>query len=115
MTRSIDQARLREAAEHLEWALDQYRSVAHAQSLLKSLRPLIEAAKAAQLNDPIDPHDVPGAYNFGDGRYLDLVEPNVPNAYVAFTTELAGGLSDEEKEIIELMRANRAAEQGGAL
>lgn len=113
MTQSIDQVRLRAAAEHLEWTLCQHPTANHAQSLLASLRPLIDAAKAAQLSGPMDPHDVPGAYNFGDGLYLDLREPNVPNAYAAFTTELAGGLSDREKQIMERMRAARAAEPGG--
>ena len=100
MTNSIDQLRLRAAAEQLEVALLQHADDAYARALLQSFAPLLEAAKAERLREAIDQHDVPGAYNFGDGRFSGLQAPNVDDAYAAFATELAGGLSGRERQII---------------
>lgn len=111
MTQAIDQVRLRAAAERLEWALSKHEGDAYARALLQSLMPLLDAAKAERIREPIDQHDVPGAYNFGDGRFSGLQEPNVDNAYSAFATELAGGLSERERRIIELHKS-RSEGQG---
>jgi hypothetical protein len=99
MTQAIDPAKLKTAAEHLEWVLRQYPDNEDVQSLLHSLTPLIEAAKAGRVLTPIDRMDIPGAWNFGDGRYIPYDKPNVDSAYVAFSTEMRGGLSEDEKEI----------------
>ena len=113
MTQSIDQFCLRAAAERLEWALSQHGDDAYARALLHSLAPLLEAAKAERIKESIDQHDVPGAYNCGDGRFSGLQEPNVDNAYAAFATELAGGLSERERQIIERLKSRSAPGEGG--
>lgn len=113
MARSIDQVRLRAAAERLERALLQHADDPNAQALLRSLAPLLEAAKAERLREPIEQHDVPGASNFGNGRFSELLEPNVDNAYSAFAAELAGGLNEREQQLIERLRSRSARCQRG--
>lgn len=107
MTQTIDQARLKAAAEHLEWVLRQYPDEPVVQGLLKSLLPLIEDAKAGRIDRPIARGDVPGAYNFGDGVYSPYTEPSVDDAYTKFRIELRGGLTEQEKRQLAEMEAYR--------
>lgn len=100
MTQTIDPIRLKVAAEHLEWVLRQYPDSADVQSLLRSLTPLIEEAKAGRVLKPMDRNDVPGAWNFADGRYIPYADPSVDNSYVEFSIELRGGLTEEDKQRI---------------
>jgi hypothetical protein len=112
MTQQIDPARLRAAAEHLEWVLNQYPGSDDVQSLLRALRPLLEDAKAGQITQPVERNDVPGAYNFGNGRYSPYKQPSVDDAFVAFRVELRGGLSEQERRIIAKYDAMRAGSEG---
>lgn len=98
MTQTIDPAKLKASAEHLEWTLSQYPGNEDVQGLLHSLRPLIDAAKAGMVTQPVERSDVPGAYNFGDGLYIPYKNPSVGEAYTRFRTELRGGLTERDKQ-----------------
>lgn len=111
--RRIDKTKLKAAAEHLEWVLKQYPDSEDVQGLLRSLTSLIEDAKAGSLREPMDSMKIPGAWNFSDGRYIPYDKPNVDSAYVAFSIEMRGGLSEEEKEINARMDAMRKAMNDG--
>lgn len=107
MTQTIDPVKLKAAAEHLEWVLQQYPDEPIVRGLLESLSPLIEDAKAGRVRAPLDGMRVPGAYNHGDGRYVPYKNPDVGGAYAAFVTEMEGGLTETGKELrahIEAMR-----------
>jgi hypothetical protein len=110
MTQTIDPAKLRAAAEHLEWVLDQYPDNDDVQSLLRALRPLLEDAKAGRITQPIDSHNVPAAYSVGEGRYAPFRHPNVGQAYVSFGVALRGGYTEQEHRILAKIEAMR----GGA-
>lgn len=105
--RTIDKARLKAAAEHLEWVLLQYPDSAIVRSLHRSLSPLIDAAKANAIESIVEMNDVPGAYNFGDRLYSQFSEPDVDDAYVQFCVELEGGLTDQENRQIAEMEDYR--------
>lgn len=114
MTQQIDPAKLRAAAEHLEWALNQYPDSDVVQSLLRSLRPFLEDAKAGRVTEAVDRNDVPGAYNLGDGRYIPYGDPSVDDAYVAFAVELRGGYTDQERRILAKIGTLGSASGNGA-
>jgi hypothetical protein len=107
MAQTINTVKLKAAAEHLEWVLQQYPESEEVQSLLRSLAPLIEDAKEAKITEPKDRADIPGAYNFGDGRYIPYGNPSVDEAYVNFSIELRGGLTEQEIRINARMDAMR--------
>lgn len=107
MTQVIDPVKLKSAAEHLEWVLKQYPDSDDVQSLLRSLTPLIEDAKAGSVMETRGMMDVPGAWNFSDGRYIVYKNPSVDSAYSAFSIELDGGLSEEDKHRIARLDAMR--------
>ena len=100
MTQMINPQKLKAAAEHLEWVLSQYPGIRSIQSLLESLRPLIEAAETGSILEAIDQMDIPGAYNLADGKYMQYKVPSVGEAYVRFSIELRGGVTEQEKRII---------------
>lgn len=113
MTQTIDPIKLKAAAEHLEWVLRQYPDSDDVQGLLRSLQPLIHAAKSGGVSSPLDRQDVPGTYNFADGLYTPYMDPSVEDAYVAFSIELRGGLTEQEKRLherIEKMQRSYRAE-----
>lgn len=100
-TRAIDPVKLKAAAEHLEWVLLQYPESEDVQSLLRALMPLIEDAKVDRVQAPVDSMmDIPGAYNFSDGRYVPYRTPDVGEAYAIFMAEMEGGLSEEEEGLL---------------
>ncbi|MBS0201025.1 MAG: hypothetical protein JSR70_11295 [Proteobacteria bacterium] len=100
MTGTIDVAKLKAAAEHLEWVLGQYLDNEDVQGLLHALLPLIEQAKAGRIVEPAESmQDIPGAYNFSDGRYAPYKSPDVGEAYAIFVSEMEGGLTEEEKQL----------------
>lgn len=107
MTQSIDPAQLKAAAEHLEWVLRQYPQSEDVQALLHGLLPLIEDAKAGRIMSPIRRLDIPSAYSFGNRVYTDYKKPNVEDAYVAFSREARGGLSEHEKLLLIDMQERR--------
>lgn len=109
MAKTIDSKKLKDAAERLEWVLHQYPDSDEVARLLTSLSALIEDAKAGRVLVPINGSDVPGAYDFTDGRFIPYREPNVDNAYSDFVDEIEGGLSEEDKERIARMDAMRQA------
>ena len=106
MSQTIDRVRLKAAAEHLEWVLQQYPASTDVQELLHALSPLIGDAKAGRLLKPAE--RIPCGYNFGDGMYTPYREPNVDEAYVAFSIEMKGGLTEQEERLradIEAIRS----------
>jgi hypothetical protein len=113
MTQAIDPIKLKAAAEHLEWVLKQYPDSDDVQSLLLSLTPLIEDAKAGSVVALMDRWDIPGAWNFGDGFYIPYANPNVDNAYVDFSVELRGGLTEQDKQRIARMDVMRKSMNEG--
>ena len=84
MAQTIDPICLKAAAEQLEWVLKQYPDSEDVQSLLRALTPLLDDAKAGRVPEPVDRRDIPGTYNFADGRYIDFSDPNVDGAFVRF-------------------------------
>ena len=96
MTQAIDPIRLKAAAEHLEWVLQQYPHSEDVQGLLRSLATLIEDAKARRIAEPLGRGDVPGAHSSGDGLYAPYKAPDVDEAYTRFRIELRGGLTGRD-------------------
>lgn len=114
MTQPIDQARLKAAAEHLEWVLRQYPESEDVQGMLHGLQPLIDDAKAGRVLKPME--KVPFAYNVADGVYVPYKNPSVGEAYARFANELEGGLTEEGTELrarIEAMREAALRRGGG--
>lgn len=103
MTQTIDPIKLKTAAEHLEWVLQQYPDSEDAQGLLRALEPIIRAAIAGDVSSPLDRQDIPGTFNFADGLYSPYKDPNVEDAYVAFSIEMRGGLTAQEQRLHELI------------
>jgi len=106
MAQTINPVKLKAAAEHLEWVLQQYPESEEVQSLHCALATLIEDAKAKRLSDPIASNHIPGAYNFGEGVYAPYQNPSVDDAYTKFRIEMRGGLNEQEKRIIARMAAS---------
>jgi hypothetical protein len=115
MTQAIDPVKLKAAAEHLDWVLKQYPGNADVEDLYEGLRPLIEEARAGKVLVPMSRLNIPGAYNFSDGRYIPYQKPSVDEAYVAFSIEMRGGLTEQEKELNARMDAMRKATTEGPL
>lgn len=107
MTQAIDPVKLKAAAEHLEWVLQQYPNNSDVQGLLQSLTPLIEDAKAGRVLVPVD--KVPCAYNFADGMYVPYDKPSIEDAYYEFAAQLRGGRDEQELRIIAAVEADRRA------
>jgi len=114
VTQAIDPIKLKAAAEHLEWVLQQYPDNDDVQSLLRSLTPMIEDAKAARVLVPMGDLKIPGAWNFGDGRYIPHKNPSVDEAYVYFSIEMRGGLTAQERQLNARMDAMREAMSEGS-
>ena len=117
MTQKIKRAKLKAAAERLEWVCQQYPNEDRVQGLLESMRTLIEDAKAGKVSEPFDDeHRFPGQWAvFAEGLYRDYLDPNVESAYGDFTEELRGGLTEDDKEIeaiIEQLRNKRLSGNG---
>lgn len=116
MTQTIDPVKLKAAAEHLEWVLQQYPDNDDAQRMLRGLMPLIEAAKLGEIVHVMEMQGVP--FNWAvnsEGLYDDFRSPSVRRAYVDFQIELEGGLSEQDKSInarIAAIKASLVAGQG---
>jgi hypothetical protein len=110
MTQKIDPTKLKAAAERLEWVCQQYPNEESVQGLLKSMRSLIDDAKAGRITQPFDDdHRFPAQWAvFAEGLYRDYRDPNVENAYGDFTEELRGGPTEQELRIQADMEAQRA-------
>lgn len=91
MSRAIDQVKLKAAAEHLEWVLAYYPSSEVVQSLSETLRPMIDAAKAGRVLEPIEWRDLPGRRAFVEGVYRRYADPDVETACSRFCIEMTGG------------------------
>lgn len=108
MTKTIDPDKLKAAAEHLEWVLSRYPDSDDVQGLLHALLPLIEDAKAERVHEALVRQDIPCSYNFANGVYRPYTDPNVDEAYVRFSIEIRGGLSEKEKlNILQLEEMRR--------
>lgn len=105
MNQAIDPVKLKATAEHLEWVLQQYPDSDDVQSLLHSLTPLIENAKAGKIQETRD--RIPGSWNFSDGRYIPYQNPSVDSAFSDFAIEMRGGWTDEERQLIAELQAKR--------
>lgn len=115
MTQAIDPIKLKATAQHLEWVLQQYPDNEDVQALLHALEPLIRAAIAGNVSSPLDRQEVHGTYNFADGLYSSYKDPNVEDAYVAFSIELRGGLTEEEQQLHEFIgQMQKSARTEGA-
>ena len=114
MTQQIDPVKLKAAAEHLEWVCQQYPNDEKVQGLYRGLLPMIEDAKAGLVTEPVEKF-VPFSWAVSaEGVYRDYKNPNVEGAYVKFSIEMEGGLSDAGKRIIAKIEAmNKAAAEGG--
>src|SRR3546814_7424405 len=77
-----------------DWSSDVCSSDLHA------LLPMLEEAKAMMVKEPVERRSIPGGYNFGEGLYAPYGDTNVEEAYVGFSTEMRGGLTEQEKRII---------------
>jgi hypothetical protein len=109
MTPTINPKELKAAAEHLEWVLRQYPNEPTVQGLLHSLLPLIEDAKAGRVAEPVGRQDIPGGYDLADGAYIPYKNPDVGEAYSLFVTEMKGGLTEQERRILDRIEAIQQA------
>ena len=109
MTQTIDPEKLKAAAAHLEWVLHQYPESEDVKNLLRALLPLIEAAKAGSVKFPIDRVQIPGAYNFADCLYIPYNNPSVGGAYAQFITEMEGGTTELDNQILSYIKDRFAA------
>lgn len=107
MAQSIDQARLRAAAEHLDRVLSCYPDHEKVQSLRASFKPLIEQAKAGLITQPQDRDDFPARWELAERVYADFESPSVEEALVGFSIELRGGLTDRERRLIAELETRR--------
>ena len=107
MLQTVDPIKLKAAAEHLEWVLMQYPDEPVVQSLLQSLLPLIEDAKAGRVTAAIDSSKVPGTYSNADGAFIPFKSPSVGDAYAKFKIELGGGLTEQDRKRHAEMEAFR--------
>lgn len=114
MTQTIDPIKLKASAERLEWILKQYPDSEDVQGLLQSLMRLLEDAKNGKVLAPMDRREIPGAWNFSDGRYIPYCDPNVDEAYSDFITEIEGGLTEEDRQRIARLDAMRNAMTSGS-
>lgn len=105
MTQTIDPIKLKAAAEHLEWVLQQYPNSAAVRGLLSALAPLIEDAKADRVTMPVE--KIPCGHSFADGVYEPYRTPDVGAAYSSFKIEMAGGLTEQDKQQLAEMEAYR--------
>ena len=106
MSQQINPEKLQAAAEHLEWVCQQYPDNEDVQGLYRGLLPLIDDAKAERITQIMDMQDVPSNWAVNaDARYDEYKEPSVRSAYVGFQTELEGGLTEEDKQIIAKLEA----------
>lgn len=99
MMQPINPAKLKAAAEHLEWVLMQYPESDEARGMLHGLLPLINAATEEKISQPLE--HIPFEFSFADGLYRPYVDPNIEDAYVTFKIELRGGLTESEKILLE--------------
>lgn len=109
MTNQIDPVKLKAAAEHLEWVCQQYPNEEKVQGLYKALQPMIEDAKAGAIQRPVtERNEIPGNWAVSaEGLFREYADPSVESAYVAFGTQMAGGLSEQEQRIMASMAAMR--------
>jgi hypothetical protein len=110
MTQVINPAKLKAAAEQLEWVLKQYPDSDDVQGLLHALAPLIDDARSGKILEPLE--RIPGEYNHADGRYIPYKNPDVGDAYSAFAIEIEGGLTEEDEQRLARMDAMRKAMMG---
>lgn len=100
MTKTIDLAKLKATAEHLERVLERYPDSTEVKGLLRALSPLIEQAKAGMVRVPFEEALIPCGRSFAEGMYTQYGSPSVDDAYYAFAAELRGGRSPEEEQLI---------------
>lgn len=113
-TRKIDSDKLKAAAEHLEWTLHQHHGSDQVETMMTTLAPLIADAKNRNITKPFtDQQKIPFEWSVSaDGHYREYKNPSIESAYVAFTIELRGGLTEEDEEInsiIDKLRGNSKA------
>ena len=111
MTQKIDPAKLKAAAERLEWVCQQYPNEESVQHVLKVMQPMIDDAKAGRILEPIpDRFELPFRWAMSaEGLFRDFADPDLAGAYVDFGVELEGGLTEQEKRILADMEAQREA------
>lgn len=111
MTQKIDPAKLKAAAERLEWVCQQYPNEESVQHVLKVMQPMIDDAKAGRILEPIpDRFELPFRWAMSaEGLFCDFADPDLEGAYVDFGVELEGGLTEQEKRILADMEAQREA------
>ena len=113
MTQAIDPVKLRLAAVRLRWVLLQYPESDDVRNLVATLTPLLVDAEAGRIRDVMDSNDVPGAYSFADGTYIPYEDPSVDEAYTNFRNELRGGLTEQDRRIIDRIAAIQASINAG--
>lgn len=111
MTQKIDPAKLKAAAERLEWVCQQYPNEESVQHVLKVMQPMIDDAKAGRILEPIpDRFELPFRWAMSaEGLFRDFADPDLEGAYVDFGVELEGGLTEQEKRILAKFEARVAA------
>jgi hypothetical protein len=115
MTQKIDPAKLKAAAERLEWVCQQYPNEESVQHVLKVMQPMIDDAKAGRILEPIpDRFELPFRWAMSsEGLFREFADPDLESAYVDFGIELEGGLSEQEKRILAKFEARVAAKSKG--
>ncbi|MGL4768475.1 MAG: hypothetical protein ACRCV6_10430 [Formosimonas sp.] len=109
MTQQIDPVKLKAAAEHLEWACQQYPNDEKVQGLYRGLLSMIEDAKAGRVLESVEEFTPFSWVVSAEGLYDDYKNPSIGSAYVDFATEMEGGLTEQDKRIIANMELQRKA------
>lgn len=110
MTQSINAEKLKAAAEHLEWVLNQYSESEDARKLLDAMSALINEAKAGTIVLPTE--RIPCSHLIAEGIYREFDNPSIESAYYSFSTEMRGGQTKREIERQARMEAAWQAIKG---
>jgi hypothetical protein len=116
MTQIINAVKLKAAAEHLEWVLNQYPNEPAVYNMLIGLLPLIEDAKAGKILVPVtDEQNIPFRWAVSaEGLYRDYKDPNIERAYVTFAIEMEGGLTEADKHrLARIEEIQKSVRTGG--
>lgn len=110
MSKTIDAEKLKAAAEHLEWVLNQYSENGDVRKLLSAMSVIINEAKAGMISVPTEM--IPCRHLITEGIYRDFENPSVESAYYSFATEMRGGPTKREVERQARMEAAWQALKG---
>ena len=94
---------LKKAAIELERAFSEISEPPkHLIDVQESLAPYLNAAKREMIESPVNENTIPGRFQQREGLLSDY--PNYEEQYVNFKVELRGGYTQEELDILKMMK-----------